>query len=216
MAAENILPISKVDSSWLHFFSEHEELLLRIFASLKGSEVAPSHEKIFRAFEQPLASYRVVIFGQDPYPGVGVADGLAFSSSPDNPIPASLRNIFKEYESDLGFPSPNTPDLTHWSTSGVFLLNRSLTTVPGERNAHSQNGWRIFTSEVARLLGERGVVAILWGRYAQELAPFFPLRIESAHPSPLSARLGFFGSKPFSRANQILHENDMPLVNWRL
>jgi uracil-DNA glycosylase len=216
MIAESQLPISKVDPSWSHFFSANEELLLHIFASIKGSEVAPSHEKIFRAFEQPLDSYRVVIFGQDPYPGVGVADGLAFSSSADNPIPASLRNILKEYESDLGFPAPTTPDLTQWSNSGVMLLNRSLTTVPGERNAHLQNGWRAFTYEVAKLLGERGVVAILWGRYAQELAPLFPLRIESVHPSPLSARLGFFGSKPFSRANQILQENGMPLVNWRI
>jgi uracil-DNA glycosylase len=216
MFIESQLPISKIDSSWLPFFSKHEDLLLDIFASLKGSEVAPSKEKVFRAFEQPLDSYRVVIFGQDPYPGTGVADGLAFSSSPDNPIPASLRNIFKEYESDLGFPAPTTPDLTHWSNSGVMLLNRSLTTVPGERNAHLQNGWRAFTYEVAKILGERGVVAILWGRYAQELAPHFPLRVESAHPSPLSARLGFFGSKPFSRANEILHENGMPLVNWRI
>jgi uracil-DNA glycosylase len=216
MNVENELPISKVHPSWLPFFAEQEELLIQVFSSIDKANVAPHYERIFRAFEEPLDSFRVVIFGQDPYPGEGVADGLAFSSSPGNAIPASLRNIFKEYQSDLGFNQPSTPDLTPWSTSGVFLLNRTLTTVPGERNAHLQKGWRTFTYEVTKLLGERGVVAILWGNYARELSPLFARRIESVHPSPLSARLGFFGSRPFSGANQLLQANGLREIDWRL
>lgn len=210
------LPLSKIDQSWKPFFLQHNQLLLEIFSSLDESDITPTRENIFRAFEEPLDKVRIVIFGQDPYPGVSVADGLAFSSPPLQPIPASLRNIFKEYHTDLGYEIPESPDLAAWSKSGVMLLNRTLTTLTGERNAHVAKGWSSFTLEVAKLLGERNVVAILWGNYARELAPFFQYRVESPHPSPLSARLGFFGSKPFSRSNALLRELGLDPINWRL
>jgi uracil-DNA glycosylase len=210
------LPVEKVHASWKPFFQKHNDLLESIFDSLQTSHITPSHNQIFRAFEDPLEQVRVVIFGQDPYPGVNVADGLAFSSPPHQSIPASLRNIFKEYHSDLGYEIPTSPDLTSWSQSGVLLLNRTLTTVTGERNAHVAKGWSDFTLEAAKMLGEREVVAILWGNYAKELAPFFAYRIESAHPSPLSARLGFFGSTPFSRSNDFLGQLGREPINWKL
>ena len=210
------LPLSTVHSSWLPFFQSHQIELKEIFGNVDLENITPSYQKIFRAFEVPLNSVQVVIFGQDPYPGINVADGLAFSSPATEPIPASLKNIFKEYHSDLGFPIPTSPDLTRWSESGVMLLNRTLTTVPGERNAHVARGWSTFTLQVAKLLAERDVVAILWGNYARELAPLFNYRIESPHPSPLSARLGFFGSRPFSQANQLLQESNRKLIDWKL
>lgn len=209
-------PVERIHPSWMPLFQRQISLLTEIFSPLSEAEIAPRKEQIFRAFENPLESVRVVIFGQDPYPGPGVADGLAFSSPAAQPIPASLRNIFKEYESDTGLPAPRTPDLTKWSISGVMLLNRALTTAEGERNAHLRNGWRLFTDDVAEILGERDVVAILWGNNARELAPFFRHHIESAHPSPLSARRGFFSSRPFSECNRILRELGKEPINWSL
>lgn len=208
--------LAEVDSSWLPLFERHTELLDQIFESLKGSDFTPDQENVFRAFSTPLQNVKVVIFGQDPYPGEGIADGLAFSSSANAPIPASLKNIFKEYSSDLGIQSPASPDLSLWQDQGVMLLNRSLTTVIGERNAHLQSGWHQFTLAAASLLAERDVIAILWGNFARELAPLFRFRIESAHPSPLSARLGFFGSRPFTETNRILRELGKPEINWKL
>ena len=145
-----------------------------------------------------------------------MADGLAFSTPPGNPIPASLRNIFKEYVADLGFPAPQSSDLSKWSTRGIMLLNRTLTTIVGERNAHVTQGWREFTSDVASVLAEQKVVAILWGNNARELAPLFEAKIESAHPSPLSARRGFFGSRPFTRVNEYLLEQGLEPIDWQL
>jgi uracil-DNA glycosylase len=159
---------------------------------------------------------RVVIVGQDPYPALGVADGLAFSAHAHSPIPASLRNIFKEYASDLNLPTPTSPDLTRWFEQGVLLLNRTLTTTTGERNAHSQEGWKELTFDIARALGGDKVVGVLWGRHAQELAPLFADSIQSAHPSPLSARRGFFGSKPFSQVNQMLIDRGEEPIDWQL
>jgi uracil-DNA glycosylase len=159
---------------------------------------------------------KVLILGQDPYPGEGVADGLAFSAREGNPIPASLRNIFKEYVEDLNLPFPTSPDLSAWSERGVLLLNRTLTTSVGERNVHLSKGWIDFTQNVAEQLASRGVVAILWGNYARSLCSLFSNVIESPHPSPLSARRGFFGSKPFSRANQLLIQDGKSPINWQL
>jgi uracil-DNA glycosylase len=209
-----LLPVERVDLSWRPLFEEQRPLLLEIFHSLDPERCTPSWEKIFRAFEYPLSEVRVVIFGQDPYPEPGIADGLAFSSLPSERIPASLRNIFKELRDDIGTPSPVTPDLTCWSRAGVMLLNRTLTTTVGERNAHLNNGWRLFTDAAAKLLAEQNVVAILWGNNARELAPLFRYRIESAHPSPLSAYRGFFGSRPFSTANRLLQESGREPINW--
>lgn len=209
-------PVERIHPSWLPLFQRQSSVLMEIFSPLSEAEITPRKEQIFRAFENPLESVRVVIFGQDPYPGPGVADGLAFSSPAERPIPASLRNIFKEYESDTGLSAPKIADLTKWSESGVMLLNRALTTAEGERNAHLRNGWRIFTNDVAEILGNRNVVAILWGSNARELAPYFRHRIESVHPSPLSARKGFFSSRPFSESNRILKELGKEPINWSL
>ena len=210
------LPVERVHSSWLPLFEQELELLNTIFAAISSESLTPTLDRIFRAFEYPLADVRVVIFGQDPYPGLGIADGLAFSSFPNQPIPASLRNIFKEYEGDVGLPAPKNPDLSKWSEDGVMLLNRSLSTSEGERNAHVSIGWRKFTIEVARVLAEREVVAILWGNNARELAPLFKYRIESAHPSPLSAHRGFFKSRPFTAANKMLMDLGRTPIDWNL
>lgn len=207
---------SEVHPSWKPLFQRNEDRINTILDSLSGLEIAPSRENVFRAFRQPLGGVKVLILGQDPYPGEGVADGLAFSTLPGNPLPASLRNIFKEYVEDLGFPTPQSSDLSQWSTRGVMLLNRTLTTIVGERNAHVTQGWREFTSDVASVLAEQKVVALLWGNNARELAPLFEARIESAHPSPLSARRGFFGSRPFTRVNECLLEKGLDPINWQL
>ena len=206
----------EVDSSWHSFFAAHQSLINELLTEIEGEIFTPERVNIFRAFRQPLSDVRVVIFGQDPYPGAGVADGLAFSSARGKTIPASLRNIFKEYSEDLELTVPAHPDLSIWSQRGILLLNRSLTTVVGERNAHLGLRWNIFTEDVARYLAEQSVVAILWGNFAKELSHYFTHSIESPHPSPLSARRGFFGSKPFSRANAILRELGKPEVNWTL
>ena len=192
----------------------HIPLLNELLASLPDNH-APSRTDIFRAFTLPLHDVKAVIFGQDPYPGEGVADGLAFSTRGAK-IPASLRNIFKEYVEDLGLSAPNSGDLTPWHLNGVLLLNRTLTTETGERNAHYGAGWSAFTNDVAKALGQVDLVAILWGANARELAPYFKQKVESVHPSPLSARNGFFGSKPFSSANTILAELGRTPIDWSL
>lgn len=208
--------LEEVDPSWVTTF---EPLLLpinNILSSLDEETLTPHRNNVFKVFTQPVDSYRVVIVGQDPYPGAGVADGLAFSQSATESVPASLRNIFREYESDLNFPTPTTTDLTSWMKNGVALLNRTLTNEVGATNAHLKKGWSEVTLAVAERLAASDVVAILWGRKAQELATLFPHRIESVHPSPLSARRGFFGSRPFSTANDMLRDLGKPIVDWRL
>ena len=207
--------LAEVDSSWSPLFVEYSKVIDQIFETL-DSEIAPRRSEVFRAFRRPIEDVKVLILGQDPYPGVGVADGLAFSSYSGNPIPASLRNIFKEYSEDLGLPSPHNPDLTPWSEKGVLLLNRTLTTSVGERNVHARQGWSSLTEAVARDLGERDVVAILWGNSARSFAPLFTNVIETVHPSPLSASKGFFGSRPFSRANELLRIQGREPIDWSL
>lgn len=207
--------LAEVDSSWSPLFAEYSKVIDQIFETL-DSEIAPRRSEVFRAFRRPIEDVKVLILGQDPYPGVGVADGLAFSSYSGNPIPASLRNIFKEYSEDLGLPSPHNPDLTPWSEKGVLLLNRTLTTSVGERNVHARQGWSSLTEAVARALGERDVVAILWGNSARSFAPLFTNVIETVHPSPLSASKGFFGSRPFSRANELLRKQGREPIDWSL
>ena len=170
-----------------------------------------------RALSTPIESIRVVIIGQDPYPTPGHAHGLAFSVPSDvTPLPASLRNIFKELESDVGIPMSGNGDLSPWAEQGVLLLNRILTTESGYSLKHELLGWQVITNEIARTLGHKPVVAILWGKNAQELSHFFDpgLTITSAHPSPLSAYRGFFGSKPFSACNEILHRYKRPQIQW--
>lgn len=209
--------LEEVHSSWHELFTIYENEINQILKSIDEDGCTPVRQNIFRAFREPIESVKVLIVGQDPYPGFGVADGLAFSIQPGNSsIPASLRNIFKEYSSDLGLAVPTVGDLTSWSNQGVMLLNRSLTTSVGNRNAHSDNGWLPITEAVARALAERDVVGVLWGSYAQKLKPLFNHSISTPHPSPLSAYRGFFGSKPFSRVNEILTSQGRTIIDWTI
>jgi uracil-DNA glycosylase len=187
-----------------------------------GRRYLPAGENVLRAFKQPFADVRVLIVGQDPYPTPGHAVGLAFSVSPQvRRLPASLVNIFREYSDDLGFPTPTTGDLTPWSERGVLLLNRVLTVAPGQPGSHRGKGWEEVTEQAIRALAARQtepLVAILWGRDARMLVPLLEgiPSIESAHPSPYSAANGFFGSRPFSRANHLLEQEGAEPVDWKL
>jgi uracil-DNA glycosylase len=186
-----------------------------------GRRYLPAGENVLRAFHQPFHGVRVLIVGQDPYPTPGHAVGLSFSVAPDvRPIPKSLINIFQEYGSDLGFPPPANGDLTPWSERGVMLLNRALTVAPGRPNSHQGKGWEQITEQAIIALAERKqpMVAILWGRNARNLRPLLgdlPC-VESAHPSPMSASGGFFGSRPFSKTNELLVGQGAEPVDWRL
>ncbi|WP_214106460.1 uracil-DNA glycosylase [Acrocarpospora catenulata] len=186
-----------------------------------GRQYLPAGANVLRAFQQPLADVRVLIVGQDPYPTPGHPVGLSFSVAPDvRPLPGSLRNIYQELTTDLGLPMPSNGDLTPWTQQGVLLLNRVLTVMPGKPASHRGKGWEEVTEQAIHALVERGgpLVAVLWGRDARNLRPMLgqvPC-IESAHPSPLSARSGFFGSRPFSRANALLAEQGASPVDWKL
>ncbi|MBQ0985708.1 uracil-DNA glycosylase [Streptomyces sp. F63] len=186
-----------------------------------GRTYLPAGPHVLRAFQQPFDEVRVLIVGQDPYPTPGHAVGLSFSVAPEvRPLPGSLENIFRELQSDLGVPRPSNGDLTPWTRQGVLLLNRALTTAPRKPAAHRGKGWEAVTEQAIRALAERGrpLVAILWGRDARNVRPLLgPLpAVESAHPSPMSADRGFFGSRPFSRANDLLVQQGGQPVDWRL
>lgn len=186
-----------------------------------GRSYLPAGENILRAFTQPLDDVRVLIVGQDPYPTPGHPVGLSFSVAPDvRPLPRSLLNIFRELNTDLGCPRPSSGDLSPWSGRGVLLLNRVLTVSPGTPGSHRGKGWERVTDQAIRALVGRGkpLVAVLWGRDAQTLRPLLgdTPRIESAHPSPMSADRGFFGSRPFSRANEILLATGAGPIDWCL
>ena len=192
-------------------------LLDEIEERLLGSNFLPSHENVMRAFSLCLDDCKVLIVGQDPYPSVEHAMGLSFSIPPQiRKYPPTLRNIFKELQSDLGISQPVDGDLTSWHEQGVFLLNRSLTCEVGASNSHADLGWSQITDRCAQVLGERGVIAILWGKNAAELGKFFDKDkvITSAHPSPLSAYRGFFGSKPFSAVNKMLERDAKAEIAW--
>jgi len=209
------LDSSLVHSSWLPVLEPLREDIKNILRQLDAKSVSPREDQIFRAFQEPLSSIRCVIIGQDPYPTAGHAHGLAFSTDASvQPLPKSLQNIFAEFETDLKRPSPRTGDLSQWVSQGVMLLNRVLTTEVGTANAHAKLGWQKITDAVARELGARGVVAILWGKQAQELADLFSCRVESPHPSPLSSYRGFFGSKPFSKVNALLAAQGRDEIDW--
>jgi len=206
---------SRVHSSWLPVLEPLRNDINAVLSHIDVKTVSPGEEDIFRAFLQPLPEIRCVIIGQDPYPTPGHAHGLAFSTNSSvKTLPKSLQNVFIELASDIGNPAPRSGDLSAWSAQGVMLLNRVLTTEIGSANAHATIGWQKITDAVARELGSRDVVAILWGRHAQELAAHFTYRIESSHPSPLSSYRGFFGSKPFSRANHILTSQGKSTIDW--
>jgi len=208
---------SLVHSSWLPVLQPLSQKIEAILSSIDFNRVAPSPQAIFRAFTFPLEDVRCVIFGQDPYPTPGHANGFAFSTeSSANPLPKSLQNIFKELSLDLGVAPPSSGDLLPWCKNGVMLVNRSLTTEVGVANGHSHIGWQEITEKVAAELGKRDVVAILWGRQAQELSHHFRMKIESAHPSPLSSYRGFFGTRPFSRTNSLLKSSGREPIDWSL
>ncbi len=186
-----------------------------------GRRYLPSGPDVLRAFTQPFDDVRVLIVGQDPYPTPGHAVGLSFSVNPETrPIPRSLANIYREYTEDLGLPQPPNGDLSPWTQRGVLLLNRVLTVAPGQAASHRRKGWETVTEQAIRALVARDtpLVAVLWGRDAATLKPMLGdvPPVESAHPSPLSASRGFFGSRPFSRANALLVEQGAEPVDWRL
>jgi uracil-DNA glycosylase len=186
-----------------------------------GRAYLPHGDHILRAFQRPLAAVKVLVVGQDPYPTPGHPVGLSFSVAPDvRPVPRSLANIFQELQTDLGLSAPDHGDLTAWADQGVMLLNRVLTVRPGEAASHRGRGWEAVTEQAIRILAARGgpLAAILWGRDAQSLKPMLgPVPwVESAHPSPLSASRGFFGSQPFSRVNQLLEGQGGTPVDWSL
>lgn len=186
-----------------------------------GRGYLPAGDKVLRAFSQPMADVRVLVVGQDPYPTPGHPVGLSFSVAPDvRPLPRSLANIYAELTSDLGIPRAETGDLTPWFEQGVLLLNRVLTVRPGSPGSHRGKGWEAVTQRAIEALVARGgpLVAILWGRDAQTLIPMLgPVPyVASAHPSPMSANAGFFGSRPFSRVNEALRAQGAEPIDWDL
>ena len=221
-------PLSEiVEAGWAQALAPVEPVIAQAGEFLRaelaaGRRYLPAGANVLRAFTQPFDGVRVLIVGQDPYPTPGHAVGLSFSVAPDvRPIPRSLANIYREYSSDLGHPAPSTGDLTPWADRGVLLLNRVLTVEPGQPGAHRGKGWEVVTEQAIRALVQRDgepLVAILWGRDARNLIPLLgdvPF-MESAHPSPMSADRGFFGSRPFSRVNALLEELGGEPVDWKL
>jgi len=216
----------RIDAGWAEALAPVQDVVTELGERLRAEQEAghgylPAGENVLRAFQRPLADVRVLIIGQDPYPTPGHPIGLSFAVDRDvRPLPRSLSNIYKERESDLGIPPAPHGDLTAWSDQGVLLLNRVLTVRPGAAASHRGWGWEKVTELAIRTLVARDqpLVAILWGKDAANLQPLLgetPI-IASAHPSPLSARRGFFGSRPFSRANALLAEQGADPVDWRV
>jgi uracil-DNA glycosylase len=218
MKAHDSLPALSelLDPRWKELIPDANVLLAKLEEDIDFSKSVPSKDLIFKAFECDPKSVSVVIFGQDPYPNAEHAMGLAFSVEKNiRKLPASLRNIYAEVKSDIGGEDPLDGDLTYLSEQGVMLLNRGLTLELESKKVSPL--WYQFTNEVAKVLGTMGVVGIFWGNQAHELVKYFPenKRILSAHPSPLSAYRGFFGSKPFSTVNKILHTQNKKTIEWR-
>jgi uracil-DNA glycosylase len=241
VAADTVLRMTEplrniIDAGWAEALEPVEGQIAAMGEFLRaeiaaGRRYLPAGENVLRAFKQPFADVRVLIVGQDPYPTPGNPIGLSFSVAPEvRRLPPSLLNIFTEYSADLGYPKPSNGDLTPWSERGVLLLNRVLTVQPGKPASHRGKGWEQVTEQAIRALAARAgnkqgkpLVAILWGRDARTLVPLLAHAgeqsvpcIESAHPSPNSAHVGFFGSRPFSRANQLLEERGGEPVDWKL
>lgn len=215
-----------IDPGWAEALAPAQETITALGERLRAEQEAghgylPAGGNVLRAFQRPLSDVRVLITGQDPYPTPGHPIGLSFAVDREvRPLPRSLSNIYKERESDLGIPPAPHGDLTAWSDQGVLLLNRVLTVRPGAAASHRGWGWEQVTELAIRTLVDRDqpLVAILWGKDAANLQPLLgetPV-ISSAHPSPLSARRGFFGSHPFSRANALLEEQGADPVDWRV
>lgn len=206
----------QLHTDWQIALKEHHQKIDEIDQFIQTEEIAPAYELVFRALSSSLENTRVVIFGQDPYPTKGHAHGLAFSvDSKVSPLPASLRNIYRELESDV-HARRASGDLSDWSEQGVMLINRVLTTETGKSLAHEKLGWQGVTETVAKVLGQRDVIAVLWGKSAQELQRYFKDEnvVTSVHPSPLSAYRGFFGSQPFSQVNAKLLAKGLTPISW--
>jgi uracil-DNA glycosylase len=220
-------PLSEiVDPGWAQALAPVADDIARMGDFLReevaaGRGYLPAGDRVLRAFTRPFDDVRVLVVGQDPYPTPGHAVGLSFSVEPDvRPVPRSLANIYRELVSDLGVAPPSTGDLSPWADRGVLLLNRVLTVSPGRSGSHRGKGWEAVTEQAIRALvaRDRPLVAILWGRDAQSLTPMLgptPV-VASAHPSPLSASGGFFGSRPFSRVNDLLARQGADPVDWSL
>jgi len=220
--------VVKIDSEWKTLLDKEfekpyfKELAAKVRAEYLAGPVFPHPARVFQAFEmvRPF-QVRVVILGQDPYHTPGVADGLAFSTLPGNPIPPSLRNIFKEIEAEFKVPCDKNPDLTRWAKQGVLLLNASLSVKSGLANSHVDFGWHIFTDAVIRAVSECGehVVFMLWGSFAGKKEELIDLTkhlvLKSPHPSPLSASRGFMGNGHFKTANEYLEEHARGEINWK-
>ena len=207
--------------SWQQALAGQHDLLDQIEANVStDAAVAPAMPMVMRAFEQPVDSIRVLLVGQDPYPGPGHAIGLSFAVAPEvSPLPRSLQNMMRELRDDLGKDVSNGGDLRRWSQQGVMLLNRHLTTSSGTSAAHFDAGWARFTDAAISVLNRargRKLVAILWGNEAIALQRLLAdvQVVSSAHPSPLSARRGFFGSKPFSKTNEALKFVGEQPIDW--
>lgn len=189
----------------------------------ESKTVYPPYEEIFNAFRlTPLSEVKVVILGQDPYHEPGQAHGLAFSTPEGRPIPRSLKNIFKEINEEYDYPVPESGCLESWAKQGVFLLNTVLTVEKGNANSHSKCGWQTFTDNVIRILDgqEQPIVFLLWGKQAEKKKELINnpnhLVLVTSHPSPFSARRGFFGSNHFKLANEFLKENKKEEIDWKL
>ncbi len=218
----------KIEPSWKVALNEEfdklyfEELSAFVREEYQKGKVYPPPKEVFRAFDLcPFDKVKVVILGQDPYHGAHQANGLCFAVHKDIPIPPSLRNIFKEIKSDLGYDPKSNGDLTRWAEQGVLLLNATLTVRASTPGSHQGKGWEEFTDAAIRALSERRehLVFILWGNYAKKKGAVIDrskhLVLESAHPSPFSADSGFFGSKHFSQTNKYLKEHGEKEIDWR-
>ena len=218
-----------IGNQWDHYLENEykkeyfQKLLDFIKEEYKNKTIYPKQNEVFNAFRYTdYQDIKVVILGQDPYHGINQAEGLSFSVKDEVLKPPSLKNIFKELESDLGIPFPEHNSLKPWAKQGVMLLNAVLTVEEHKPTSHKDQGWEIFTDAVIKKLNERDkpIVFILWGAYARSKKNYITnpihLVIESAHPSPFSARNGFFGSKPFSKTNEFLKKNGIKEIDWRI
>jgi uracil-DNA glycosylase len=220
-----------LEPSWLAVLNDEfdKDYMMQLRTFLKeekqtGNKIYPKGSDIFNAFKKtPFTEVKVVILGQDPYHGENQAHGLSFSVQKGIPIPPSLRNIYKELATDIpGFTTPNHGDLTEWAEQGVLLLNASLTVRAGIPGSHQKKGWETFTDMVIKTLSDKkeGLVFILWGAFAQAKAELINESkhhiIKSPHPSPFSADRGFFGSKPFSKTNEILKKQGQQPIDWQI
>lgn len=219
----------QMDKSWDSMLGEQlqsdyfKELLDFLREEYEQQTIFPERENIFRALnETPYDKVKAVILGQDPYHGEGQAQGLSFSVQPGVKLPPSLRNIYIELQDDINCSLPENGSLVKWAKEGVLLLNTVLTVRKGEPASHAKKGWEMFTDEIIKKLDQRNqpIVFILWGKHAQQKMQLINSSkhfvIESAHPSPFSARKGFFGSKPFSKTNDYLRSQNIEEIDWSL